>query len=74
MVFSVPVVEFDITRLLWMYDGQELDQERVDNADLSFPVIITPWNDKFVTLDGFHRVAKAIQLGHKLSQQRSSIL
>ena len=33
---AVPVVEFDITRLLWMYDGQELDQERVDNADLSF--------------------------------------
>jgi hypothetical protein len=35
--------------------------QRVDQADLSFPIIINP---KFGLLDGLHRIAKAYVIGH----------
>lgn len=35
-------------------------QERVSNADLSFPVFAIIWHNKYVIIDGFHRVLKSL--------------
>jgi len=57
---------FELSKLKWMLTGEKIDQARVDRADKSIPVIVTEYEPgKFVTMDGFHRVVKAIQAGDK---------
>lgn len=49
-----------------MLEGETIDQARVNRADKSIRVIVTEYEPgKFVTMDGFHRVVKAIQGGDK---------
>ncbi len=40
------------------------EDERTKNADLSFPVDIMFWKNRWLLLDGLHRLVKAKQLGH----------
>lgn len=40
---------------------------RINNADLSYPVILT---EDYRVFDGMHRIAKAIMLGHETIQAR----
>jgi hypothetical protein len=41
------------------------DDERVKKADLSAPILVTKWQDKIVTVDGYHRLIKAVRDGVK---------
>jgi hypothetical protein len=37
---------------------------QIMEAQLEFPVEVMWWNGRWMLLDGVHRLAKAVQLGH----------
>lgn len=54
------VVKFKTKLLAWMDDGK-YDEARAHAARLEFPIIVNEYErGKWVTLDGFHRVMKAL--------------
>ena len=59
---NYPVNQFSIDSLKWILDLYD-DGKDVEYADISIPVLITRWNDKFVVIDGYHRLKKALQQG-----------
>lgn len=60
---SKSTIDFDLAKLQWMTD-QPSDADRVANANTNIPVIVIEYEpNKWVTLDGFHRVCKAIAGG-----------
>lgn len=40
-------------------------RNKIQEADVSFPIIITNYNDKLVILDGIHRLVKVFESGDK---------
>ena len=40
-------------------------QKKVEEANLEYPIDIMKNKDKWLVLDGLHRLAKAYKLGHK---------
>ncbi len=62
---SLPATNFPISYLAWMVDGHltKDDKKRIDSVDLTFPIIVTPWNNQYVIIDGWHRVVKATSAG-----------
>lgn len=59
---NYPVNNFSIESLKWILDDYD-DGRDVEYADTSVPILVARWNDKFVVIDGFHRLKKAIQNG-----------
>lgn len=59
----LPVELFDIDDLDWVLDHSTIDNNRVENADVNVPILITQYNGKYVVLDGAHRLTKAKKLG-----------
>lgn len=56
---SIPV-----RRLSWIMLYTEVDRDRINQANLKVPVIVVQDEKKrYVTLDGAHRLAKAMELG-----------
>lgn len=86
---NLPVVDFEIDKLIWNFDipfwekdgtddwnltpwdvinkidGSAGHQERVEQADLQFPILLSNKNDKWLIIDGVHRLVKAFQSEHK---------
>lgn len=86
---NLPVVDFEIDKLIWNFDlpfwekdgtddwnltprdvidktdGSMGHQERVEQADLQFPILLLNKNDKWLIIDGVHRLVKAFQARHK---------
>jgi hypothetical protein len=61
-----PTKEFLVSDLTWIFDWDNpVDQFRIDNEDLSAPILVTPSLGKLVVVDGLHRLAKAQKLGNK---------
>lgn len=71
--FDMPVWEKDYTddwnltpwQVIHKEDNTLDHQEKIKKSDLSFPIIITNYQDKSVILDGVHRLAKAYLEGRK---------
>ena len=40
-------------------------RKKVDEVDMQYPIVIIPNKDKWVVLDGIHRLVKAYELGNK---------
>jgi hypothetical protein len=59
MVEKQPLAYIKVEDLKWML-SESSDEERTANADLKAPILVTEWNHKWVTVDGFHRVKKAV--------------
>ncbi len=57
-VHSIPV-----SALSWNIDTSTMDQHRVYAADISVPVLVTPYKDMLTVIDGAHRIAKAMNSG-----------
>lgn len=53
-----PVAYFLVSDLAWIL--AETDQSRIDSADLSAPILVTEWENKWVVIDGWHRLQKAV--------------
>lgn len=59
---KVPVVEIDPKSIEDILIKTERDPNRVNSADLSFPIVVSKSNGEFKgILDGQHRVVKSIQ-------------
>jgi hypothetical protein len=46
-------------------EGSTAHQERVKQADLQFPILLLNKNDKWLVIDGVHRLVKAFQVNCK---------
>ncbi len=47
-------------------DGSAGHQKRVEEADLKFPILLLNKNDKWLIIDGVHRLVKAFQSKEKI--------
>lgn len=69
MTHRSEVIEVDIDKLAWIVEkhlSKDPDfMRRIHAADPDVPIILTPWDGKWMVIDGFHRLAKAIFLGMK---------
>jgi hypothetical protein len=68
---GAPVEELETKLLKDIIIDVERDPNRVDNADLDFPIIVSRIDGKFsMVLDGQHRVAKCLKNGIKTIKAR----
>lgn len=62
----------DVAQLDWIFEYTEPDPERVQKASLHYPIIVTKdfvdGKDRYIVVDGTHRLAKAVKLGHRQIQ------
>jgi hypothetical protein len=67
MIDHAPTFNIAVDRLEWMLawpgSWDETDEERVDNADLSAPILVTEYQGELAIIDGFHRLVKAVRDG-----------
>ena len=69
--FDMPVWEKDGTNdwnltpweVIKKEDNTTTHQRKVEKADISFPIIITKYNSRYVALDGIHRLVKTYMEG-----------
>lgn len=51
----------DISKLKWMFKHiDKLNKNRINKADINIPIIITKENDRYIVVDGMHRLQKSI--------------
>jgi len=67
---GLPITTVPLDKLKWMVEGDtNIDMARVNKADLRYPVIVQKLPrglGRYATLDGYHRVVKAIKRGDTL--------
>lgn len=57
---DLPIQVFQVKDLEWMLKGERPDPKRVTAASLEYPILVTDEPTYgLVSIDGFHRVAKA---------------
>jgi hypothetical protein len=52
------------------FDKEFFHAKKVNEADMKYPIEIYLHMDKWIILDGVHRFAKAVKLGHKTIKVR----
>jgi hypothetical protein len=62
---NLPIIQFNVNELAWILEWDTPDPIRIRSADLSAPILVTTWQEKFVVLDGLHRLAKAVYQSEK---------
>lgn len=63
---KVHKVFYPVSRLEWILDFDEPDEERLKKKDSGLPLLITYSDGQWVTLDGLHRLTKAVRKGSKM--------
>lgn len=71
--FDLPLWEKDGTddwnltpwNVISKIEGSNEHQKRVERADLQFPILLLNKNEKWLVIDGVHRLVKAFQANHK---------
>lgn len=56
---SFTVHQVNVSSLTWIFKHGVPDDKRVEEADISVPILITLWNGKWTVIDGFHRLTRA---------------
>ena len=51
--------------LIKNWDREITHSKRVEKADLSYPILLYSFKDKWIILDGVHRFTKALMRGNK---------
>lgn len=71
---NAPVEKIHVSKLTWVLEWVDgLDEARVERADLDAPLLVTLYKGHELTVDGIHRLAKAVKHGVKtLNFQRVS--
>ena len=59
-VDDLPKVLFFTSDLQWVLKSDKPDPERIAKADLKAPILVAYYGEKFVVIDGLHRLAKAV--------------
>ena len=60
---SKSTVMMPVSELEWVLKYDTPDPVRLEKADLSAPLLVTRWQDKWVAVDGLHRLTKAVKTG-----------
>lgn len=60
--------EYDLTPNMVLEDKEKYSKEyeRILNSDISYPIDLFYYNDKYIILDGLHRLVKHKLLGNKI--------
>ncbi len=61
---SSPIIKFPVKDLTWVFQYDTPRPDRVAKADLSHPILVTKDGNRWVAIDGLHRLKKAQELGH----------
>ncbi len=57
---NLPVSQIEISKLIWVLKYiKNVDNDRVNKADLSIPILIWKSKGKEIVVDGLHRLLKA---------------
>ena len=56
-----PVTPFSVDKLKWILGHTDVEDQRIINSDLNYPIIITELSGKWYVLDGAHRLSKAVE-------------
>ncbi len=58
-----PIQHINISKLVWVlvFDTKPVNKARVDRADLNVPILVTKYIGNELTVDGAHRIRKAIK-------------
>lgn len=61
------VGKVDVKDLEWEVEDKldPSDDDRVNHVSIEVPILYTKWKDKIVTVDGYHRVIRALKDGKK---------
>lgn len=63
---AVPVRTVEVSKLAWSCTpADKATTERALKTNLQYPILVTDYKDKLVTVDGYHRLLKAIKIGVK---------
>lgn len=62
-VEDTDIEKFKVSELKWVLKHTDVDEDRVDAADKSKPILVTKWKGKLVAVDGAHRLTKAVRSG-----------
>lgn len=65
------VTDRDVDDLKWILEDSGIDKKRIKTADTDNPVIVTRWENKWLVLDGAHRLQKAVDEGLKTLPTKS---
>ena len=60
---GLPIEQLLVSDLAWILPHTTVQPERVTMANVSLPILATPWRGRLVVVDGAHRLARAVQLG-----------
>lgn len=61
-VANIPAQAIAVSELAWILDEESFhDEGRVLATNLDAPLLITRWNTRWVVLDGWHRLVKAVR-------------
>ena len=58
---QLPVEMLPTAELAWVLQHDAPDPIRVNKADYTVPLLVTRWQGHSVTVDGLHRLAKAVR-------------
>jgi hypothetical protein len=66
LTHSLPIVKIDTSKLIWVLKyNKNIDDDRVNKADLSTPILVWKTKERELVVDGLHRLMKARKLGIK---------
>lgn len=60
-VADQPIEYIDVTKLKWVLEFDEPQQDRLDKADLATPILVTKYQGRELAVDGLHRIARAVR-------------
>jgi hypothetical protein len=65
-VHKQPIQHIHVSELEWLAEfGKDADPKRIEAADMNVPILVARYGDKELTVDGMHRLLKAIKNGVK---------
>jgi hypothetical protein len=62
IVHDKPIKRFYIKDLKWILNHTKVDKNRVEKASLHHPIIVTKENNRYIVVDGVHRLSKLINI------------
>lgn len=61
IVHDHDIKDMEVNDLKWVLKDTDIQKKRLKTADIDNPIIITHWKNKWVVLDGAHRLTNAVE-------------
>ena len=60
---TTPTIKLPISDLDWVLKYTKIYKKRIDKVILKHPIIVTKWKNKWVVIDGVHRLTRLKRKG-----------